>query len=65
MVFDLELIKKLYSDLPGKVAHARKLLNRPLTLSEKILYSHSFTPATRAFESGKDYVNFKPDRVAM
>ncbi len=65
MVFDLELIKKLYSDLPGKVANARRLLNRPLTLSEKILYSHSFTPATRAFERGKDYVDFKPDRVAM
>ena len=65
MVFDLDLIKKLYSQLPEKVANARKLLNRPLTLSEKILYSHSFTPAIRAFERGKDYVDFAPDRVAM
>jgi len=65
MVFDLELIKKLYNQLPNKVALTRKLLNRPLTLAEKILYSHAFTPATRIFERGKDYVNFAPDRVAM
>jgi aconitate hydratase len=65
MVFDLDLIKKLYSELPTKVANARKLLNRPLTLAEKILYSHSFTPASRVYERGKDYVDFAPDRVAM
>jgi aconitate hydratase len=40
MVFDLELIKKLYSDLPVKVEAARKLVGKPLTLSEKILYAH-------------------------
>ena len=65
MVFDLDLIKKLYTELPNKVGLARTLLKRPLTLSEKILYSHSFTPATRVFERGKDYVDFSPDRVAM
>lgn len=65
MVFDLELIKKLYNQLTNKVALTRKLLNRPLTLAEKILYSHAFTPAIRAFERGKDYVDFAPDRVAM
>jgi aconitate hydratase len=65
MVFDLDLIKKLYSELPTKVANARKLLNRPLTMAEKILYAHSFTPAARAYERGKDYVDFAPDRVAM
>ncbi len=65
MVFDLDLIKKLYSEFPTKVAIARKVLNRPLTLSEKILYAHTFTPANRICERGKDYVNFAPDRVAM
>ncbi|HYH13831.1 MAG TPA: aconitase family protein, partial [Flavisolibacter sp.] len=65
MVFDLDLIKKLYSELPTKVANARKLLNRPLTMAEKILYAHSFTPAARVYERGKDYVDFAPDRVAM
>ncbi|HEY0059315.1 MAG TPA: aconitase family protein, partial [Flavisolibacter sp.] len=65
MVFDLELVRKLYAQLPAKVGHARKLLNRPLTLAEKILYTHAFTPATRVFERGKDYVDFAPDRVAM
>jgi aconitate hydratase len=65
MVFDLDLIRELYNQLPAKVANARRLLNRPLTLAEKILYAHSFTPATRTFERGKDYVHFSPDRVAM
>ncbi len=65
MVFDLDLIKKLYTELPGKVGAARKLLGRPLTMAEKILYAHAFTPATKPFERGKDYVDFAPDRVAM
>ncbi len=65
MVFDLDLIKKLYSTFSNKVAAARTLLKQPLTLSEKILYAHSFIPAARVFERGKDYVDFAPDRVAM
>jgi len=65
MVFDLELIKKVYAELPEKINHARKLVGRPLTLSEKILYSHLYTPPTQAFNRGKDYVDFAPDRVAM
>ncbi len=65
MVFDLDLIKKIYSELPSKVAAARKLTNKPLTLSEKILYSHLYAPPTKAYERGKDYVDFAPDRVAM
>src|SRR5580700_5597734 len=65
MVFDLDLIKKLYGRLPSKVDAARKLVGKPLTLAEKILYSHLFEPATRAYERGKDYVDFAPDRVAM
>lgn len=65
MAFDLDLIQRVYSELPGKVAAARTLLGRPLTLAEKILYAHSFEKATHAYTRGKDYVNFAPDRVAM
>jgi aconitate hydratase len=65
MVFDLDLIKKLYSEMPAKVDAARTLVGHPLTLAEKILYSHLFEPATKGHERGKDYVDFAPDRVAM
>jgi aconitate hydratase len=65
MLFDLDLIRKVYSELPGKVEVARKLLNRPLTLAEKILYTHTYKNLTQIFERGKDYVDFAPDRVAM
>jgi aconitate hydratase len=65
MVFDLDLIKKLYGGMPSKVDAARKLVGKPLTLAEKILYSHLFEAPTRAYERGKDYVDFAPDRVAM
>jgi len=65
MVFDLDLIKKVYAAMPEKVAEARKLVGRPLTLAEKILYAHLFVPAGKAYERGVDYVDFTPDRVAM
>ncbi|GAC1482231.1 MAG: hypothetical protein NVS1B13_05330 [Flavisolibacter sp.] len=65
MLFDLDLIKKVYHELPLKVQSARNMLNRPLTLSEKILYTHSYKPSLKANERGKDYVDFAPDRVAM
>ena len=65
MVFDLDLIKKVYAELPGKVEAARTLLGRPLTMTEKILYAHLYTAPTEAKERGKDYVDFAPDRVAM
>ncbi len=66
MVFDLDLIKKIYSELPAKVEAARKLIGKPLTLSEKILYVHlsGALPNTQ-YTRGKDYVDFAPDRVAM
>ncbi len=51
--------------MPGKIQVARQLLGRPLTLTEKILYSHLDKPATSAYERGKAYVDFRPDRVAM
>lgn len=65
MAFDLDLIQKVYSELPEKVNQARKLLGHPLTLTEKILYSHLDKPATQALKRGEDYVDFRPDRVAM
>src|SRR5919205_3940864 len=65
MLFDLDLINKVYKELPGKVAAARTLLNRPLTLAEKILYAHSARTPQQPYERGKDYVDFAPDRVAM
>ena len=65
MVFDLDLIKKLYGAMPAKVDAARKLVGKPLTLAEKILYSHLFEAPKRAYGRGKDYVDFAPDRVAM
>lgn len=65
MAFDLDLIRKVYAEMPGKVQVARQLLGRPLTLTEKILYAHLDKPATSAYERGKAYVDFRPDRVAM
>lgn len=65
MVFDLDLIKKIYGAMPAKIEAARKLTGTPLTLAEKILYSHLYEPATRPYTRGKDYVDFAPDRVAM
>jgi aconitate hydratase len=65
MVFDLDLIRKLYAAMPAHIAEARKLVGKPLTLAEKILYSHLFVAADKAYARGKDYVDFAPDRVAM
>jgi len=65
MAFDIEMIKKVYENLAERVDKARDLVGRPLTLSEKILYSHLWEGnATQAFTRGKDYVDFAPDRVA-
>ncbi|MBK9452891.1 MAG: aconitate hydratase [Bacteroidetes bacterium] len=66
MAFDIEMIKALYSKMPARIEAARKLLGRPLTVTEKILYSHLFDgTATEVFGRGKSYVDFAPDRVAM
>jgi len=66
MVFDLDMIREVYKNLPGKIAKARKVVNRPLTLSEKILYAHLHQEQkVENFTRGKSYVNFSPDRVAM
>lgn len=66
MAFDIEMIRKVYSTLPSRIEQTRKLLNRPLTLTEKILYAHLFGNfPSKAFDRGKSYVDFAPDRVAM
>ena len=65
MVFDLDMIKKAYAGVEEKVKKAKAKLNRPLTLSEKILYAHLFkTTELKNYEKGA-YVDFAPDRVAM
>ncbi len=65
-MFDLDLVKKVYSELPDRVQKAKNLLNKPMTYAEKILYSHLFaTQELAAFNRGADYVDFAPDRVAM
>ncbi|MFN3918466.1 MAG: aconitate hydratase [Flavobacteriales bacterium] len=66
MTFDLDMIKAVYERFPSRVAAARKVVEKPLTLSEKILYTHLWDgEATTAYERGKSYVDFAPDRVAM
>ena len=65
-MFDLNMIKAVYDRLPGRVATAREVMGQPLTLSEKVLYSHlSQGDATEIHERGESYVDFDPDRVAM
>ena len=65
-MFDLELVEKNYKKLSEKIGKAKRHLNRPLTLSEKILYSHlNEDQALSDFKRGVDYVDFAPDRVAM
>lgn len=66
MTFDLEMIRNLYAELPGKIAQARRITNKPLTLTEKVLYAHlSGNMPSSAYKRGDDYVDFNPDRVAM
>jgi len=66
MAFDFDMINKIYSGFADKINAIKAKLNRPLTLTEKILYSH-LDPSQEVndFARGKDYVNFNPDRVAM
>jgi aconitate hydratase len=65
MAFDINVIKEVYRQMPVRIENARQLVGRPLTLSEKILYSHLWDDNTaKAYERGKDYVDFAPDRIA-
>lgn len=66
MAFDIDVIREVYKNIPAKVDNARKVLGRPLTLSEKILFSHLHEDSpVQDYKRGKDYVFFAPDRVAM
>ncbi|MFV5688451.1 aconitate hydratase [Flavobacterium sp. ZT3R25] len=65
MAFDIEMIKKVYANMTSRVDAAREIVGRPLTLTEKILYSHLWDGvAKQAYGRGVDYVDFAPDRVA-
>ncbi|NIJ46185.1 aconitate hydratase [Wenyingzhuangia heitensis] len=65
MAFDIEMIKEVYARMTERVDTARKVVGKPLTLSEKILYNHLWDGhATTAFKRGVDYVDFAPDRIA-
>ncbi len=65
MAANIEMIKKVYSEYRGKMEAARKVLNRPLTYAEKILYTHLWETPTSELKRGKDYAELSPDRVAM
>lgn len=66
MVYDIDMLESFYAHFPKRVDFARKHVGRPLTLAEKILYAHLYHEAdVRPFKRGEDYVNFRPDRVAM
>jgi len=66
MIFDIEVIKHLYSNLDERINKAKQLINKPLSLTEKILYSHlKEINIEKPFERGTSYVDFMPDRVAM
>ena len=64
MTFNINVIQKYYQDLPGKIDKLRSLTDRPLTFTEKILFTHLSSNLTD-FQRGRDYVEFHPDRVAM
>src|SRR5690554_1943875 len=65
MAYDIDMIKKVYSHISERVEEARRVVGKPLTLSEKILYSHLWDGLpTQTYERGKDYVEFAPDRIA-
>ena len=66
MTFDFKMIQKAYQAFPGRIEAARPILQKPMTLTEKILYGHLFNGAPELpYERGTDYVDFSPDRVAM
>ena len=66
MAFDIDMIKAVYQKMPERIEAARKVVGKPLTLSEKILYTHLWDGApSENYQRGKSYVDFAPDRVAM
>jgi aconitate hydratase len=66
MIFNFEMIRAFYNEMPARISETRKKLGHPLTLSEKILYSHLYDRSeSGSYKRGTDYVDFAPDRVAM
>lgn len=66
MAFDIEMIRSVYTGIAERIVAARKVVAKPLTLTEKILYSHLLEgKAKQSYEKGRSYVEFNPDRVAM
>ena len=66
MVYDIDMLRSFYSNFPKRVDAVREQVGRPLTLAEKILYAHLYEESDICpFRRGEDYVNFRPDRVAM
>ena len=65
MTANIDMIKKVYAGFNDKVKHARKVVGRPMTYAEKILYAHLWDKATQPLQRGKDFADFAPDRVAM
>ena len=65
-MFDLHMIELVYSQMADRIDAAKKVLQRPLTAAEKVLYSHGYDPQiNEEFSRGQSYVKFSPDRVAM
>ena len=65
MAFDIQMIKRHYAQLEERIISIKNILNRPLTSSEKILYTHLWDQnPSRPFKRGEDYVDFAPDRIA-
>ena len=65
-IYDIEMIRKFYSNYSNKVNNVKQKLNRALTLSEKILYAHLYDEKSiKDFKRAEDYADFRPDRVAM
>ena len=66
MVYDLTMLKAFYAAYSEKIERVRNVLQRPMTLAEKILYAHLYDgDKVKNYRRGEDYVNFRPDRVAM
>ncbi len=65
MTANIDMIKKVYSNYKNKLNEVRKIVNRPLTYAEKVLYTHLWEKASKEFTGGKDYSDLAPDRVAM
>ena len=64
MAFDIDVIKRVYSEMSSRIENAKKIIGKPLTLSEKVLYSHLWNKdIPNPYKRGVDYVDFGPDRV--